>query len=221
MEPEKVSPQLEISRYFSQMKEMYGDEIYVENVDIPLEEGSQLKLSDFEKVISDCQECHLSQTRTNLVFGVGSEQADLVFVGEAPGRDEDLQGEPFVGRAGQLLDRILRAIQLSRKDVYICNVLKCRPPKNRTPTTDEIDTCMPFLEKQLELIQPKLIVALGATAVHSLLNINSPLKKLRSQLWNWRGYDLVVTYHPAALLRNARLKPAAWEDFQWIKQLIH
>ncbi len=221
MEPEKVNPQLEISKYFSQMKEMYGDEIYVENVDIPLEEGSHLKLSDFEKVISDCQECHLSQTRTNLVFGVGNEQADLVFVGEAPGRDEDLQGEPFVGRAGQLLDKILRAIQLSRKDVYICNVLKCRPPENRTPTTDEINTCIPFLEKQLELIQPKLIVALGLTAVHSLLNINSPLKKLRSQLWSWKGYDLVVTYHPAALLRNARLKPAAWEDFQWIKQLIH
>ena len=180
-----------------------------------------MKLSDFEKVISDCQECHLSQTRTNLVFGVGNEQADLVFVGEAPGRDEDLQGEPFVGRAGQLLDKILRAIQLSRKDVYICNVLKCRPPENRTPTTDEINTCIPFLEKQLELIQPKLIVALGLTAVHSLLNINSPLKKLRSQLWSWKGYDLVVTYHPAALLRNARLKPAAWEDFQWIKQLIH
>lgn len=199
---------------------MFGEELYLEHKLEGLMNSELRSLDDFRREICECVKCPLGQTRTKFVFGVGDPDADLVFVGEAPGRDEDLQGEPFVGRAGQLLDKILAAIHLTRNEVYICNVLKCRPPENRSPHRDEIDTCMPYLEQQLEMIGPKLIVALGATAAHSLLGVKTPLGKMRSKMWKWRDYDMVVTYHPAALLRNASFKRPTWEDFKWISRLI-
>ena len=174
-------------------------------------------LESFNLSICQCQKCPLGGTRTNFVFGVGNPKADIVFVGEAPGEKEDLAGEPFVGRAGKLLDKILTAIDLSRNDVYICNVLKCRPPKNRDPLPSEVNLCEPYLKTQLSLINPKLIVALGRIAACTILRTKEPLKKLRNRTFKYEGIDLLVTYHPAALLRNPNFKIPAWEDFQLIR----
>ncbi|MDP6456111.1 MAG: uracil-DNA glycosylase [Candidatus Marinimicrobia bacterium] len=207
-------------RYFRQTREMYGDTVYTDQsflADFPKTNES---LDEFEQEINQCMRCALGETRIKFVFGVGDPHSDIVFVGEAPGREEDRQGEPFVGRAGKLLDKILAAIHMNRNQVYICNVLKCRPPDNRTPSADEIATCMPYLEQQLSIIDPKLIVALGATAAHSLLSVRASLAQLRSKLWKWNGYDMVITYHPAALLRNPNYKRPAWEDFQWIQRML-
>ena len=207
-------------RYFRQTAELFGNNLYLDSVPDLSGQDDSLTLDSFREQICKCVKCPLGRTRIKFVFGVGDPHADLVFVGEAPGRDEDLQGEPFVGRAGQLLDKILAAIKRSRDEVYICNILKCRPPDNRTPNQNEIESCMPFLERQLNIIKPKLIVALGATSAHALLKVKTPLGKLRSQKWKWQNFDLVVTYHPAALLRNPAFKRPAWEDFQWIDKLI-
>ena len=174
-------------------------------------------LSSFHKEICNCQLCPLSKTRQNFVFGVGNPQADIVFVGEAPGKQEDIQGIPFVGRAGKLLDKILSAIQLTRDDVYICNVLKCRPPENRDPLPSEVEKCEPYLINQLQIIQPKLIVALGRIAACTILKTKESLKNLRNQTFKYAGIDLMVTYHPAALLRNPNFKRPTWEDFQLIR----
>ncbi len=209
-----------VRRYFSQTREMFGDDLFISMPEKSSNDNSGSTLAEFEKSISDCRECNLWKGRTNFVFGVGNPHADLVLVGEAPGREEDLQGEPFVGRAGRLLDKILAAINLKREEVYICNILKSRPPENRTPHLDEIDACIPYLETQLEIINPKLIVALGATAAQTLLKVKTPLGQLRSQLWKWKSFNLVATYHPAALLRNAGWKRPTWEDFQWIQKLL-
>ncbi len=208
------------AKYLRQTADLFGGELYIDTAPPAVEAESPGTLDDFRAEICECVKCPLGSTRTKFVFGVGNPDADLVFVGEAPGRDEDLQGEPFVGRAGQLLDKILVAVNRTRDDVYICNILKCRPPENRTPHQDEIDLCMPYLERQLEMISPKLIVALGATAAQALLMVKTPLGKLRSQVWKWHGMDLVATYHPAALLRNASFKRPTWEDFQWIDELM-
>ncbi|MFQ5453918.1 MAG: uracil-DNA glycosylase [Candidatus Zixiibacteriota bacterium] len=167
--------------------------------------------------ISNCQLCSLAGTRNKFVYGVGNSQADLLFIGEAPGADEDRLGEPFVGRAGQLLDRILAAIQLSRKEVYIANILKCRPPNNRDPLPDEMDKCFPYLYDQVRLIKPKLICALGRGAAQALLKTSTPLGKLRKQWHNFEGVPTLVTYHPAALLRFASYKKDTWEDMQMLK----
>ncbi|MEE9167641.1 MAG: uracil-DNA glycosylase [Candidatus Neomarinimicrobiota bacterium] len=210
---ESAHPEALLRRYLLQVREMYGEGVYVEPV-------QSVSLREFEADICHCQRCPLGGTRTRFVFGVGDPHADLVLVGEAPGREEDLQGEPFVGKAGGLLNRILAAIHLSRDQVYICNVLKCRPPKNRTPASQEVDTCFPYLERQIDMIRPRLIVTLGATAANVLLPVKDSLVRLRSKMWKWKSYDVVVTYHPAALLRNPRLKRPAWEDFQWIERLI-
>lgn len=164
-----------------------------------------------------CRRCELYKTRTKVVFGVGDENATLMFVGEAPGRDEDLQGEPFVGRAGQLLDRILAAIGLSRDEVYIANVLKCRPPDNRDPLLSEVEACWPFLMRQIELIRPKLICALGRHAAHTLLKTSASLKSLRGRFHSYHGIKLLVTYHPASLLRNPDLKRPTWEDMKMLR----
>ena len=209
-----------VERYFRQTTELFGDELYINPTEPGLENGLSNSLKDFQSQICNCLKCSLGQTRTNFVFGVGNPQADIVFIGEAPGRDEDLKGEPFVGRAGQLLNKILAAINLNRDEVYICNILKCRPSNNRAPHQDEIDLCMPYLETQLNIISPKLIVALGATAAHALLDVKTPLGELRSKKWKWHDYDLVVTYHPAALLRNPCYKRPTWEDFQWINKIM-
>jgi uracil-DNA glycosylase len=169
--------------------------------------------------ISGCTKCALGHTRTKFVFGVGNPRATLMFVGEAPGADEDIQGEPFVGRAGQLLNKILAAINMKREDVYICNILKCRPPNNRTPLPEEVDVCIPYLKKQIALMKPKLIVCLGLTAAQNLLKINDSLTKLRGRTLQFEETPLMVTYHPAALLRNPNWKQPAWEDFQAIQKL--
>lgn len=164
------------------------------------------------QTVSRCTQCKLHSTRTQTVFGVGNRRAAWLFVGEAPGADEDRQGEPFVGRAGQLLNAMLFALGLKREEVYIANVLKCRPPGNRDPQPDEVEKCEPFLIQQIELIRPKLIVALGRHAAHSLLKTEAPLSKLRGQRLSYRGTPLVITYHPAYLLRSPADKRRAWDD---------
>ncbi len=176
-------------------------------------------LRTFEDAIKDCQRCPLGKTRTRFVFGAGNPKARLVFIGEAPGRDEDLQGEPFVGRAGQLLNKILRAMNMDREDVYICNILKCRPPNNRDPQADEVEQCEPYLLRQLDIIKPKIIVCLGRIAAQNLMKTSLDLKHLRGKLHDYKGIQMIVTYHPAALLRNPNLKRAAWEDFQKVLEL--
>jgi DNA polymerase len=166
--------------------------------------------------LGDCQRCALHATRTKLVFGVGSPTARLMFIGEAPGADEDRRGEPFVGRAGQLLDRMVEAMGLARADVYIANVLKSRPPGNRTPEPDEIAACSPFLFRQIAAVGPEVIVALGAPAAQTLLQTGAPIGKLRGRFWRTRGVDLMPTYHPAFLLRNPAKKREVWEDLQQV-----
>ncbi|HYL91969.1 MAG TPA: uracil-DNA glycosylase [Alphaproteobacteria bacterium] len=170
--------------------------------------------------IGDCTRCRLHKGRTNIVFGVGNVNADLMFVGEGPGVDEDAQGEPFVGRAGQLLNNMISAMGLKREEVYIANVVKCRPPGNRTPEKDECDTCSPFLMKQIAVIQPKVIVALGAVAAKNLLAMNDSMASLRGRWYDFRGSKLAVTYHPAYLLRDPRQKKEAWKDLQMVMKYL-
>jgi uracil-DNA glycosylase len=167
--------------------------------------------------IGDCTRCRLhKQGRKQIVFGVGNPRAELMFIGEAPGADEDEQGEPFVGRAGQLLNNMIRAMGLSREEVYIANIIKCRPPGNRTPERDECETCSPFLMRQIQVIGPKAIVALGAVAAKTLLAINAPMTELRGRWYDFRGTKLAVTYHPAFLLRDPRQKKETWKDLQMV-----
>jgi DNA polymerase len=169
--------------------------------------------------IGDCTRCRLhKQGRKQIVFGVGNPNADLMFIGEAPGADEDEQGEPFVGRAGQLLNNMIKAMGLRREDVYIANIIKCRPPSNRTPERDECETCSPFLMQQIKAISPKAIVALGAVAAKTLLAVNAPMSELRGHWYDFRGTKLAVTYHPAFLLRDPRQKKEAWKDLQMVMQ---
>jgi len=175
-------------------------------------------LKSFEQAICACQKCSLGKTRTKFVFGVGDPQAGIIFIGEAPGHNEDLQGEPFVGRAGQLLDKILGAIKLSRQEVYIANILKCRPPDNRDPLPEEMQTCLPYLLEQIKLIKPKLICCLGRVAAQMLLDTKVPLSKLRGRFIDYYGMKLLVTYHPAALLRNPGYKPDTWEDVRMLRR---
>jgi len=167
--------------------------------------------------IGDCTRCRLHQQgRKQIVFGVGNPNADLMFIGEAPGADEDIQGEPFVGRAGQLLNNMIKAMGIRREDVYIANIIKCRPPGNRTPERNECETCSPFLMRQIEAIQPKAIVALGAVAAKTLLAVNASMSELRGRWYDFRGTKLAVTYHPAFLLRDPRQKKEAWKDLQMV-----
>ena len=165
-----------------------------------------MTLEEIREEIGDCTRCPLHEGRTNLVFGDGNPKARLVFVGEGPGRDEDIQGKPFVGRSGQLLTKIIEAMGLTREDVYICNVVKCRPPNNRTPEPDEMSTCEQFLFKQLRYIKPEVVVCLGATAAKSILKTKASLGSLRGKFHKYSGSKLMVTYHPAALLRNPNFK---------------
>ena len=169
----------------------------------------------------DCRRCKLHALgRSRIVFGVGNPQADLMFVGEAPGADEDLQGEPFVGRAGQLLTKIIEAIDLKRQDVYIANVIKCRPPGNRNPEPDEVEQCEPFLFRQIDSIKPKVIVALGKFAAQSLLRTTDPITRLRGREYKYRDAILMPTYHPAYLLRNPSAKRDVWEDMKRVRELL-
>ena len=176
------------------------------------------KLSTLEELrddIGDCRRCKLHSGRTHVVFGIGNPNAKLMFVGEGPGRDEDLKGEPFVGRAGQLLtDIITKGMGLAREDVYIANVVKCRPPQNRNPEPDEVASCEPFLKKQIELIRPEIIVALGKFAVQTLLHSKVPITRLRGNWHTYMGIKLMPTFHPAYLLRNPADKKLVWEDIK-------
>ena len=183
--------------------------------------------------LGDCTRCKLhKQGRKQIVFGVGNPHADLMFVGEGPGADEDTQGEPFVGRAGQLLNNMIKAMGIRREDVYIANIVKCRPPGNRTPERDECETCAPFLMRQIAVIKPKVVVALGAVAAKNLLAINAPMSELRGRFYDftpsgarssdpsWQGAKLAVTYHPAFLLRDPRQKGEAWKDLQMVMKYL-
>jgi uracil-DNA glycosylase family 4 len=231
----------QIEDFFKIQRELYGESRLlngklIDNIDqivesvtvpvaAPLKKQAQTPpgkgtLQEYNKQIMSCQKCALGKTRTNFVFGSGNPDADLMFVGEAPGRDEDLQGVPFVGRAGQLLTMMLKSIGLDREDVYIANVLKCRPPNNRDPQQEEIDKCEPYLLHQIELIAPKLIVTLGRFASASLLRRKDALGQLRQEMHDYNKLPLVVTYHPAALLRNPQLKRNAWEDLKKIKKFL-
>ena len=179
--------------------------------------------------LGDCTRCKLHKGRTKVVFGVGNPRAELMFVGEGPGADEDAQGEPFVGRAGQLLNNMIKAMGLKREDVYIANIVKCRPPGNRQPERNEAETCSPFLMRQISVIKPKVIVALGATAAKNLLAMNAPMTELRGRWYDfkpagsdrsWPGARLAVTYHPAFLLRDPRQKGEAWKDLQMVMKYL-
>ena len=177
-------------------------------------------LDKFRKELEECFKCGLGKNRTNLVFGAGDPDTDLLFVGEAPGYHEDQQGIPFVGRAGQLLTKIIEAIGLTRDQVYIGNVLKCRPPKNRSPSPDEAKACLPYLLKQIEIIQPRIIVALGNPATQSILQTREGITKLRGKFTEWHGIYVMPTFHPAYLLRNPAAKRTVWEDMQKIWYLM-
>jgi uracil-DNA glycosylase len=171
--------------------------------------------------IGDCTRCVLhKQGRKQIVFGVGNPRADIMFIGEAPGADEDQQGEPFVGRAGQLLNNMITAMGIRREEIYIANIIKCRPPGNRTPERDECDTCSPFLMRQIEVVKPKIIVALGAVAAKTLLGVNDAMANLRGRIYDFKKTKLAVTYHPAYLLRDPRQKKETWKDLQMVMKYL-
>ena len=183
---------------------------------------SQESLADIREDIGDCVRCKLCTLgRRQIVFGVGNPNAELMFVGEAPGRDEDIQGIPFVGRAGQKLTQIIEAIGLKRDDVYIANVIKCRPPENRNPEPDEVEQCEPFLFRQIDTIKPKVIVALGTFAAKSLLKSTNSISRLRGHVYDYRGAKLVPTFHPAFLLRNPSCRREVWEDMKKVRALLN
>jgi uracil-DNA glycosylase len=226
----------DLQRYLRQQKERYGDVLYIDHdvlrrsalasqglvenggtVDEMWKSASSLK--ELDEMIHECRKCPLGDTRTRFVFGVGNPAADVVIVGEAPGAEEDRQGEPFVGRAGKLLNDILAAIDFERKDVFICNILKCRPPNNRDPLAAEVEQCEPYLHRQLELLQPKILLALGRIAAQTLLRSKDSLTTLRSTVHEYRGIPLLVTYHPAALLRNPNWKKPTWDDVRKFRAL--
>lgn len=177
-------------------------------------------LPDLAAAVAACRACSLCGTRTQTVFADGDPGARLLFVGEAPGRDEDAQGLPFVGRAGQLLNKMIAAIDLKREEVYICNVLKCRPPDNRVPAPDEVERCRPFLEQQIAIVNPALICALGLSAAQALLQTKSSMSAMRGKTFAFRGVPVIPTYHPAALLRNPGLKREAWVDLQRVRDFL-
>lgn len=179
-----------------------------------------MELEDVRKVIGDCTRCKLCSGRKNIVFGTGNPKADLMFIGEAPGRDEDIKGEPFVGRAGQLLTKIIEAMNFKREDVYIANIAKCRPPENRNPEPDEVAACIPFLIRQAEIIKPKVIVCLGSVATQNLLGTEEKITTMRGKFTSWQGIPVMPTYHPAFLLRNPNMKRPVWEDMQIVMKKL-
>jgi DNA polymerase len=208
-----------LRKYLLQEQEQGVSELVLSQKPVISGSGRNGSLARYQKEISGCTKCPLSQTRTNFVFGDGDPRADMVFVGEAPGHDEDLQGKPFVGAAGQLLTKIIEAIKLDRSQVYICNILKCRPPGNRNPEPREIELCEPYLIRQLELIKPKVICALGTFAAQTLLKNTTPISKMRGQIHYYHNIKLVPTFHPAALLRNPSWKRQTWEDVQLVRKI--
>lgn len=184
------------------------------------EVGGDDLLAELERVVAACEKCRLAKGRTQAVYGVGNPHAELMFVGEAPGRDEDIQGKPFVGRAGQLLTDIIKAMKLTRDDVYIANVIKCRPPENRNPEPDELDACRPYIRRQVELIRPKVIVTLGRFALQSLLEKGYSISAVRGQWLDYEGIKVMPTYHPAYLLRNPAAKKDVWTDMKKVMSTL-
>jgi uracil-DNA glycosylase family 4 len=222
MSPETSNIFDETKKYLRQQRDLFGNELYLPRKDV-LTFQSQNKgddsLDTLYQSIKGCEKCVLAKTRTNFVFGAGNPNANFMLIGEAPGRDEDLKGEPFVGRAGQLLDKILAAIEFKRSEVFIANILKCRPPQNRDPLPEEVALCMPYLFQQIGMIQPKIILALGRIAAHHLLRTSTSLSQLRGKVHDFEGISLIVTFHPAALLRNPHWKKPVWEDVQMLRKL--
>lgn len=233
-----------VENYLLNRKDIYGDKIFIEkdalinedfdnNTDIKelnkkekdfkgtvdIEWKNSNDLPDLKQKIHNCKECELGETRNKFVFGSGNPNADIMIIGEAPGRDEDAQGEPFVGRAGQLLTKILEAINLTREEVFIANIIKCRPPGNRVPEKSEVDKCEPYLKKQIELIKPQFILSLGLTSINTLLKQKFKMADIRGNLMEYHGIKLLVTYHPAALLRNPNWKKSTWQDVKLLRKL--
>jgi uracil-DNA glycosylase len=230
----------EIIKSLNLQKEIFGDEMFIpkkKRTTSVVKEPSSLfeepalfpeekeawektaSLDELEKLICHCTKCRLREKRNKFVFGTGNPNADVLVIGEGPGAEEDKQGLPFVGRAGKLLTDMLKAIKFEREEVYIGNVVKCRPPENRTPLPDEMETCMPYLKKQVELIKPKLILCLGLTAAKGLLKKRESLGELRKSIFEYEGAKVIVTYHPAALLRNPHWKKDCWEDLKKFRKL--
>jgi uracil-DNA glycosylase family 4 len=231
----------EVKRYLMQQEDLFGNIVYSDAKDLSSRKGKEKRragdealeklkaigepwvgaktLEELDSMICTCVRCPLGYTRNKFVFGVGDPHADVVLIGEAPGAEEDAQGEPFVGRAGQLLNKILEAVGMRREEVYICNIIKCRPPENREPLPLEMETCVPYLWKQLELIKPKIIFCLGRVAAQVLLKTNDGLNKLRGKVFDYQGSKVLITYHPAALLRNPGWKRPTWEDMQFFKKI--
>ena len=199
-------------------------DLFIERADAPgaagLVPGSMSDLPALAKFLAGCPRCKLSQSRTNIVFGQGNPKAELMFVGEAPGRDEDEQGLAFVGRAGQLLTKIIEAMGKKREDVFICNILKCRPPNNRNPEPDEVAACRPFLEEQIRLISPKVIVTLGTFAAQALLETDEPIGRMRGRWRSAHGARVMPTFHPAFLLRTPERKKDVWEDMKLVRDYL-
>jgi len=234
------STKKEIIQTLTLQKEIFGDELFITKIKrttgvvkepstsfaeqelFPAEKEAWEKttsLDEFEKLICNCTKCRLHEKRNKFVFGTGNPNVDVLVIGEGPGAEEDKQGLPFVGRAGKLLTDMLKAIKFEREEVYIGNVVKCRPPENRTPMQDEMETCMPYLKKQVELIKPKLILCLGLTAAKGLLKKRESLGELRKSVFEYEGAKVIVTYHPAALLRNPHWKKDCWEDLKKFRKL--
>jgi DNA polymerase len=226
----------DLERYLVQQQEILGSVLYIDaqKVIVSPEQSTESEksimsintawqsaetLPILHDHIHTCMECRLGDTRNSFVFGSGNPNADILIIGEAPGADEDSQGLPFVGAAGKLLTKILEAINLSRDEVYIANIIKCRPPENRRPEKDEIAQCEPYLQKQIELIKPAFILALGLTAVNTLFKKNHQMQDIRGKVMNYHGVSLLATYHPAALLRNPNWKKPAWEDVQLLRSM--
>lgn len=185
---------------------------------LPTQRKGPLSLASIREEIGECKRCKLHMKRRNIVFGTGNVDAELVFVGEGPGEDEDIEGFPFVGKAGQLLTRIIEAMDMRRDDVYIANIVKCRPPNNRNPEPDEIESCAPFLKKQLEIIRPRLICALGTFAAQTLLASQEKISQMRGRFYSYNGIRVMPTFHPAYLLRNPAEKRLVWEDMKRVME---
>lgn len=210
----------DITKNKIKIKELHENDSQTININTKLYQFNDIiNLDDLNKQIADCQNCILGTTRTNLVFGDGNPNADIMIIGEAPGSDEDEQGLPFVGKAGKLLTDILKAINLTRSDVYIANICKCRPPANRKPAIDEINACEKYLHKQIEIIKPQFILALGLTAADALFKKSHKMADIRGKIFEYHGIKTLITYHPAALLRNPNWKRPVWEDIRYLRAI--
>ena len=209
----------DVRRYLVSHSELYGDELYTGDINVmPSMAAAPQSLETYREQIENCTQCALSRTRRHFVFGSGQASANLMLIGEAPGEEEDRKGKPFVGKAGQLLDKILESIAFQRNEVFIGNILKCRPPGNRDPQPDEIEHCLPYLINQIKIIQPAIILALGRIAAQTLLESTVSLGQMRGKIHPFGNASLIVTYHPAALLRNPQWKRATWEDMQMLRK---